>query len=164
MRIIPIVSSVLAMAMVGIALAFSCYRGGRVKDCLAKLWSGRGREILHLEIDNGFFFFMDLLIRYSQRLLWASAILVLLLSIASPASLPSTAIVVSLAFAGHAGAIWFMAHHRVKVFRGMLASDGYGSYGQACTDWCSREKSVRPQLFAAMGVVLTAIYILCAGA
>lgn len=115
------------------------------------------------EIDNGFFFFMELLMRYSQRLLWVSAILVLPLAVYAPSSLPSTVVIVSLAFAGRAGLIWFIAHHRMKIFRGMRMSDGYGSYGQACADWCSREKAVRPLFFGAVGVALAALYLLLVG-
>jgi len=163
MRIIPLIPAALAMAMVGGALAFSGYQGGWIKEGLAKLWSRRRREILHLEIDNGFFFFMELLMRDSQRLLWVSAILVLPLGVYAPSSLPSTVVIVSLAFAGRAGLIWFIAHHRMKIFRGMRMSDGYGSYGQACADWCSREKAVRPLFFGAVGVALAALYLLLVG-
>ncbi len=160
MKMISLIPAALAVAMVCVALIFSYYRGERIKDCLAKLWSARRREVLNLETRNGFYFFMELLMRLSQRLLWVAAFFVFLLGAFASTSFSLAALAVSAAFAWRAGVLWFIAHHRIKVFEELLAADGAGCYGLARKDWCTREKAARSALLGVSVVVLAAIYIL----
>jgi small-conductance mechanosensitive channel len=161
--LIPLIPVVAACGMIFSALAFSMYRGSWLKDRLAKRWSARRREVLHLDIQNGFYFFMDRLMILSKRLLWLSTGLGVVVALVYRQALPPIALIVSLGMVLWAVVHWFIAHCRVDRFTDLLDGDGYGSIGRARTDWCSRERDARSFLIGAAAVFLAAAFILLTG-
>jgi len=151
---------VVATAMTFSALAFSLYRGVRLKDWLARRWNARRREVLHLDIQNGFYFFMEWLIPLAKRLLWLSAALGVAGALWCPRALPVIVLIVSLGMVCWGAVSQFIARHRSHLFAGLLAYDGYGSIARARIHWRSRERAAHTFFFGATAVFFAAVFIL----
>lgn len=161
--LIPLISVVAACGMIFSALAFSMYRGDWLKDQLVKFWCARRQDVLYLNAQNGFYFFMERLMILSKRLLWGSAGIGAVVTLVYPQALPPIALAVSLGMILWAVVHWFIAHCRVARFTDLLDCDGYGSIGRARTDWCSRERDTRSFFIGAAAVFLAAAFILLTG-
>ena len=148
-------------ALMIVVLLFEHQIGGALKDLLSRFWGARRREVLYLEAQNGFFFFIDLFIIWSgyvTRLVWISAFLSLLGGVRS---FILGLFLVSLCFTIRLGCLSYLARRRVKLFTLPLEYDGYGVYGRAQNDWRDFADEMRsPMIFSVCATVLFFIGVL----
>lgn len=164
MIMVPLVPTAVACVMMAIALAFSFYRGLWFKRQLSRLWTGRRREVLHLDAQNGYYFFMEMLVRWSETLSRISAVLALTVVLVRPASVLPVTCIVTFGIALRAAVLWYIARCRVSVFGELSGFDGYGTFWKARGDWRSRELAARTTFLGSVVILAVALLMLLTAA
>ena len=136
-----------------VILMFDQLRGTALKDRLSRFWPPDRRRVLHLAKQNGFDFFIDRLIRWSDvivRLSWIAALPALAGGLRS---VLMAAFLISLCFVIRFGSLTYLAAKRVKRFTIPLDYDGFGVYARSADDWREFEGEMRSPLI--LSVVAT---------
>jgi hypothetical protein len=139
------VTCVIAALMV-IILKFDQLRGTALKDWLARFWPPDRRRVLHLTKQNGFYFFVDRLIGWSDVIVRLSWIAALPAFAGGSRSVLLAAFLVSLCFLIRFGSLTCLAAKRVKRFTIPLDYDGVGVYARTADDWRQFEGEMRAPL------------------
>jgi hypothetical protein len=115
---------------------FSRYRGTGLKDWIARAWWPEDRRrVLFLEIDNGFFVLLELLIGASARVLpfvWLAAIPAYF---AGPWPGVVATLMVALSLFTVSATVTAIATHRVVRLSELFAYDNFGTYARSRRDW-----------------------------
>jgi ABC-type amino acid transport substrate-binding protein len=105
---------------------------------------------LHLEKQNGFYFFIDRLIGWSDvivRLSWVAALPALAGGLVA---MLIAAFLISLCFAIRFGSLSYLHAKRVKRFTIPLDCDGFGIYARSAEDWRKFEGEMRSPLIVSV--------------
>jgi hypothetical protein len=150
--------NVIMAAMMLVLLLFDQTRGKALKDWLAGFWPTDRRRVLHLEKNNGFYFFVDRLIDWSEsfiRFAWVAALPTL---IAGLNGLVVGAFFLALCFCIRSGTLTFLGASRVKKFSMPFDLDAYGVFGRTRAHWQSFYENERRHLavssMACIGILL----------
>ena len=136
--------------MMVVILIFDQLRGTSLKDWLARFWPPDRRQVLHLAKQNGFYFFIDRLIGWSDvivRLSWVAALPALAGGLRS---VLLSAFMISLCFAIRFGCLTYLAAKRVKRFAIPFDYDGFGVYARSADDWREFEGEMRSPLIVSL--------------
>ena len=114
---------------------FDRYRWGELKDLLARLWKDDRREVLHLEKQNGFFFFLDRLIPISEWVLRLGALLLGIPFFASPVHFSAAIVLLAFGIVFRSAVLTFLARKRVFEQSLPLEYDNAGIYARSAQDW-----------------------------
>lgn len=151
------------VAMMVVILMFDQLRGTALKDWLAGFWPPDRRRVLHLAKQNGFYFFVERLIQWSDVIVRLSWIAALTSFAGGPQSVLIAAFLISLCFLIRFASLTYLAASRVKRFTIPLDYDGYGVYARTAEDWREFEAEMRPPLIisivAAGGFLFSAIVL-----
>lgn len=148
------------VAMMVVILMFDQSRGTALKDWFSRFWPPARRRVLHLAKQNGFYFFIDRLIGWSDvivRLSWIAALPALAGGLRS---VLIAAFLISLCFAIRFGCLSYLAAKRVKRFTIPLDYDGFGVYARSADDWREFEGEMRPPLI--FSIVATSGFLFAA--
>lgn len=143
-------TSVVAAMMITI-LCFDRLRGTALKDFLSRFGSPDRRRVLHLKKQNGFYFFVDKLITWSDLVVRCSWVAALPALVGGAQAVLAAAFLISLCFLLRSACLTFLAAKRVKTFSIPLDYDGFGVYARTAEEWREIEKEMRvPLIFSTM--------------
>ena len=149
LSIMPLVGLVgLVASMMITILAFDRLRGTRFKDWLAGFWKADRRRVLHLAKQNGFYFFVDRLIAWSDPLVRFSWLVALPACAAGNQALMLAGFLVSLCWLIRSATLSYLAASRVSRFSRPLDHDGFGVYAKSATGWREFGRSLKVPLAA----------------
>ena len=146
------------VGMMSLIFQFDRLRWTRAKDYLGRFWSSDRRRVLHLEKQNGFFFFVDKLIEWSDLLLKFSWLAIIF---ALGGGLESTLIgglIITLSFLVRFSCLTVLASQRVRRFTMPLDYDGFGVYARTASDWRVFRDELRQPLITSSIATLILIY------
>ena len=148
------------VAMMVAILMFDQLRGTTLKDWLSRFWPLDRRRVLHLAKQNGFYFFIDRLIGWSDVIVRLSWIVALPALAGGIRSVLIAAFLISFCFVIRFGCLTYLAAKRVKLFTMPLDYDGFGVYARSANDWRKFKCKMRSPLI--LSVVATGGFLYAA--
>ena len=160
----PLIAITPAILLLGVVVVmilaifqFDRLRWSSAKDFLGRFWSADRRRVLHLEKQNGFFFFVDLLIDWLSKVMRFAWILVLPALSEGVTTTVLAALIISGTYLLRFGSLTFFASKKVRHSTMPLEYDGYGVYARSASDWRSfKKRSQHPLIISA---IFTLIFI-----
>lgn len=163
----PIIAVIPAILLLGVVVVmimaifqFDRLRWCAVKDFLSRFWPVDQRRVLHLEKQNGFFFFVDRLIGWSGKIMKFSWVLVLPALRDGITTTVVAVLIISATYLLRFGSLMFFASKKMRHYTMPLEYDAYGVYARSASDWNAYKDEWRQPLIISAIFTLILTYAL----